>query len=133
MEVLKVINWVLEHTLGISIEKFIEWLGFLFDWDDVKKMHKVIVNVANQTLSFAQAEAVVLEDKVSNFFEHLKEKVQALGPLPEGDQDVKSSHTQFIGQQGASSGAPSMLHSPGGNYANYQTLHGGVMTASWER
>jgi hypothetical protein len=132
MEVLKVINWVLEHTLGISIEKFIEWLGFLFDWDDVKKMHKVIVNVANQTLSFAQAEAVVLEDKVSNFFEHLKEKVQALGPLPEGDQDVKSSHTQFIGQQGASSGAPSMLHSPGGNYANYQTLHGGVMTASWE-
>lgn len=132
MEVLKVINWVLEQTLGISIEKFIQWLGFLFDWDDVKKMHKVIVNVANQTLLFAQAEALVLEEKVADFFEDLKAKVQSIGPLSQGDQDVKSSHTQFIGQQGASSGAPSMLHSPGGNYASYQTLHGGVMTATWE-
>lgn len=131
MEVLKVINWVLEKTLGISIEKFIQWLGFLFNWDDVKQMHKVIVNVANQTLAFAQAEALVLEAKITAFFERLKKQVHRLDALPEGDQEIKSAHTQFIRQNGDSSGAPALIHSPGGNWASYQSLHGGVLTATW--
>ncbi|HEX5405561.1 MAG TPA: hypothetical protein VFX16_25070, partial [Pseudonocardiaceae bacterium] len=51
--VVAAIDWVLEHTLGITLEQIIAWLGFAFNWDDILANHRVVTKLV--TLSFDEA------------------------------------------------------------------------------
>jgi hypothetical protein len=57
------IDWVLEHTLGISLEDLIDWLGFLFSWDDILANHRVLAKIV--TLSFDHVTQQLAESKKS--------------------------------------------------------------------
>jgi len=57
------IDWVLEHTLGISLEDMIDWLGFVFSWDDILANHRVLAKVV--TLSFDHVVQLMAESKKS--------------------------------------------------------------------
>jgi hypothetical protein len=50
------INWVLQNTLGLSLEDLIAWLGYMFNWDDILRNHMVLVHIANLGLDYAVAQ-----------------------------------------------------------------------------
>ncbi|WP_309119287.1 hypothetical protein [Paenibacillus sp.] len=127
-EVFRAISWVLNKTLGIDINKFIDWLGFIFDWDDIKRVHKALVNLANQSMEFGKNELKQFEDKVSSFFEQLKNDLKNLeGPTVPQD-NIFAAKNQYVTEQ--SSDTVSMQqktnNTPGSYWGQYHLMHGGV-------
>jgi hypothetical protein len=41
-----VVNWVLQKTLGLTLDDIIAWLGFIFSWGDIRRNHKAIAKIA---------------------------------------------------------------------------------------
>lgn len=127
----RVIHWVLKKTLGIDLDKFVKWLGFLFDWNDIKTVHKALVNMTNQSLNFGKSQIGQLEKTVNEFFEGLKTGARKLIPITDGDQSVLSLKNEFEGglSTQTNSWMSEILYSPGGNWGQYQLLHSGATEA----
>ena len=132
-EVFKVIDWVLKETLGIDLEKFIKWLGFIFNWDDIKLTHRVLVNLSNQTINYGKAQVAGLETSVTAWFEDLKKKAKALQPHADGDTSVQDQRRQQEKNIPAESADKfsDFFASPGGNWGNYHLHHSGVFDQSY--
>jgi hypothetical protein len=128
--VYRAISWVFDQ-IEVAFEKLIDWLGFLFNWQDIVRTHRVFVNLVNQTFNYSESKIEGLEGPVTKFFESLKARVQSLEPIggDSGATNIKSGTGQVQskvpssaqnGVQYASSGA-------GGNYAHYHVMHSGVL------
>ncbi len=131
-QVLSAISWILKETLGIDLDKWLQWLGLLFNWENIIVTHRVGVNLVNQYFNFVEAKIGDAEHAVSNFFEDLKGKARTLEPVP---TTVASMNIQSLSSS-ASSGLPAggqnslsfLTNSPGGNYSIYHLLYGGICT-----
>ncbi|KAK3808997.1 MAG: hypothetical protein J3R72DRAFT_481024 [Linnemannia gamsii] len=122
--VLKAAGWVLQQVVK-GVEKIIQWVGFLFQWDDILATHNDFVQVVNDVLGCAPAAFEVLEENVEAWFGHLKQSIQSL--------DSKSKHMtqRYDATSAAALGADTgpinkATHSPGANWSFYQVEHGGV-------
>lgn len=131
-KVMRVIGWVLQQ-IAVTFEKLIDWLGFIFDWDDILTAHKIIVNVANKSFEFAEAKLVDAETIVANFFDTMKAQLGDLTPMSNANasatvlsrsQNPAPDFTDSQKQQA------NYFKSPGGNFAKYHLQHSGVMTAT---
>lgn len=129
-QALSALNVILKDLLGIDLEKWLNWLGLLFNWNDIVVTHRVFVNLTNQMVSYVQARLPDVEKAISNTFDQLKVLVSRLEPIT-GDpanMRLKSASTSAI--SGLSSELQEafkfLTNSPGGNYGCYQLLHGGV-------
>ena len=59
------IDWVLQNTLGLSLEDLIAWLGYLFSWDDILRNHTVLVHIMNLGLDYAVGQVLEMKSTVS--------------------------------------------------------------------
>jgi hypothetical protein len=66
------IDWVLEHTLGISLEDLIDWLGFLFSWDDILANHRVLTKFVTLSFDHAVQELAASKKSVDGWFATLR-------------------------------------------------------------
>lgn len=128
---LKLINWAL-HVLAIGLKKLIQWLGFIFDWDDIVETHKVFTNVARQTMKQLEGELPALQRRMDAAFERLLRSIDSIGEHPVLPPDYASlSINQVVAQTTAGSadsqGVNAALYSTGGSFACYQLLHGGIL------
>ncbi|TFK81376.1 hypothetical protein K466DRAFT_569058 [Polyporus arcularius HHB13444] len=122
----KALHWLLQDVLHIPIDKLIEWLGFLFEWDDIKETHNMIVAMANAAIDCAVDKALDFRTVVDGWFDKADDMIKALDTIPpeardrsvsaqESDKEVKGDETY------------AKLHSsPGANWSSYQVKHGGV-------
>jgi hypothetical protein len=62
------IDWVLEHTLGISLEDLIDWLGFLFSWDDILANHRVLTKIVTLSFDHVTQELAASKKSVDDWF-----------------------------------------------------------------
>jgi len=115
--VLKAISWVIKEVLGIDIEKIILWLGFIFAWGDILDTHKMIVQMTNEAISWGADNVASFAGVVDNFFLGIKDTIRGL-TLPTSLKDTKVHQP--------SGGDTSSIHTPGGNWCNYQLEHGGI-------
>ncbi|MGF7048258.1 hypothetical protein J2T13_002765 [Paenibacillus sp. DS2015] len=124
----RVISWVLKKTLGIDLDKLAKWVGFIFDWEDIKRVHRSLVHMANESLAFGESKINQIEGTVNTFFEQLKEAARKLAPIAEGDQTIHSQQRVYQEQQSANK--VKMLNdvhmSPGGNWGQYHLQHSGA-------
>jgi len=74
-QVFAAINWVFKKLFDIDLEQFIEWLGFLFQWDDILTTHRVIRNMVNLTLYKAIDSIDDFKVKSEDFFKNVREKL----------------------------------------------------------
>lgn len=129
-EVYKAISWVF-NKLKVTFEELIQWLGFLFEWDDIVTTHRVFVNLVNQAFDYAEGKLEGLEDVISNFFDKLEAQVKALEPMggADGETNIKSGAAKLQSSVPslAQDGFNFATNSPGGNYGNYHLMHGGVL------
>ncbi|MBC3840535.1 hypothetical protein GXW82_10625 [Streptacidiphilus sp. 4-A2] len=65
-------DWVLRHTLGISLEDVVAWLGYVFDWSDILKNHKVIAHLIDLGLDWTVGEAGRLKDALGGQFDTVR-------------------------------------------------------------
>jgi hypothetical protein len=81
------IEFVFKH-INVFFEKLVAWLGFLFNWDDILRTHRVIKNVLRQYTRKLVDEVDNLEDQVHRGFEELKQNIHSWADLPDSGQTV---------------------------------------------
>lgn len=128
---LKLINWAL-HVLAIGLKKLIQWLGFIFDWDDIVETHKVFTNIARQTMKKLESELPALQKRMDSAFDRILRSVDSIGDHPVLPPEYASASinqvvTQTIAESANSQGVNAALYSTGGSFACYQLLHGGIL------
>jgi hypothetical protein len=64
--------------VGVVFEKIFEWLGFLFDWDDMLRTHQAIAYTVNQFFSFLQGGAAGIQAILDNGIDNLQGQIATL-------------------------------------------------------
>jgi len=64
--------------VGVSFEKIFEWLGFLFDWQDIVLTQQAIVYVLNQFFSFLQGGAPGIQSLLDNGIANVSGQLESL-------------------------------------------------------
>ncbi|KAF9948492.1 hypothetical protein BGZ70_002200, partial [Mortierella alpina] len=122
--VLKAVGWVLKQVVK-DMDKIIQWVGFLFHWDDILAVHSDFVQVVNDILSCAPAAFEVVKENVEAWFGHLKQSIQSLDP--ESKHITQRYDATSAAALGANTGPINKAtQSPGANWSFYQVEHGGV-------
>lgn len=115
----KFVSWVFKKVLALS-EELIEWLGFLFDWDDILQTQETIIRFTNEAITCAVDYLDTAKEEVDEFFGELKQKVQ--NSLGEKFPDTVNDATA----DGAASEA-AMASNPSNsvqvNWSSYQVSH----------
>ena len=66
----------------MDLEKLVDWLGYLFDWADIKATHAVLANLAVQALDYTSSALTGAETAVNNFFDTLEAKFKSVSSVP---------------------------------------------------
>ena len=133
--VVKTISHIAEAVIKVfdfikmGIEKIIEFIGFLFRWDDIVKTKNVFVNLVTQGLIWGSDNLVVLQNSSDKFFDDMKSMVQDLKtkPLPSDLDNSKVGKDAAKRQSDENSDKTHQdeLKSPGTSWGQYQMQHGG--------
>ncbi len=133
-DVLSLISWILQ-AIAVTLETLIKWLGFIFSWGDILNTHRVISKMVNETIGYFGAELDGAADRVRLYFDQLILRVAALPMLQvPGEQNINlfalntSAAAQATPQQLALAAQTS--NSAGSSFANYQLMHGGILTGT---
>jgi hypothetical protein len=131
-----IFNWLLEKTLGLNLNDIKEWLGFIFAWEDILVTHKVMKNVARETLKYGESQIEYLKKEVDRFFDELIKMAENIKPVggERGGANLRAeSRIENVNSKLPENGRKSlefMTKGPGGNFGSYQLLHGGVLKAN---
>ncbi|KAI0699749.1 hypothetical protein C8T65DRAFT_659003 [Cerioporus squamosus] len=122
----KAIHWLLQDVLHIPIDSLIEWLGFLFEWDDIKETHNMIVAMANAAIDCAVDKVYDFRTVVDGWFDKADDMIKALDTIR---PRTATSERQVGGDE-----RYAKLHSsPGANWSSYQLKHGGRFKPALEQ
>lgn len=137
-DLLSVINWICQK-IAVGLETLIQWLGFLFDWDDIVTTHKVLVNLGKQSMLFVRDGVAVIKAKMDAAFARAIAAVESYSPTPPAVKPPAYLSTPVNkAASGAQQGAPAssqqmasfMTTHPAGTFATYQLSSGGALTAA---
>ena len=131
------VNWLLKKTLGIDLDKLIEWLGFVFDWDDIKATKQVFSSVINYTIEFGEKQIKKTEKQVDDFFVSI---IKALKDKDNRKKMIESLQRARVhggllqAGQNQQTEAPDksrkalefVTKSPAGNLSNFALSHSGL-------
>jgi hypothetical protein len=131
-KVMSVIDYVLKK-IALTLEQVIEWIGFLFNWDDILTAHAIIVNAATKVFEYTELQIANADALVTNFFNTLKTEFGNLAPLQGADASAtvlaRSTNPAPTFSPAQTQGA-GYLNSPGGTFAKYHVQHSGLLSAT---
>lgn len=122
----KAIHTVLQDVLHIPIDKIIEWLGFVFEWSDIKETHNMIVAMANAAVGCAIDKVHDLRDTVDKWFEQADNMIQSLDQISPDARDRFLNSTAANTQTENNDKYAKVQNSPGAKWSSYQVQYGGV-------
>ena len=122
----KAIHWLLQDGLHIPIDKLIEWLGFIFDWGDIKETHNMIIAMANAAIDCAVDKVHDFRPVVDGWFDKADEMIAQLDSVPPEYRDRSLSSQESDKQVDGDENYAKLQSSPGANWSSYQVKHGGV-------
>jgi len=130
--VFKALNWILK-LIGAALKKILEWLGHLFGWDEIWRVHKILASMMKSGLDCAADKATkeleswraAVKNEIHGVGERLKKTV-----LP---QSVKAMQPRA--QQATTAKTPAGLASrtPPARFTHYQIQHGGMLKGGTSR
>ena len=124
--VLKAIHWLLQDVLGIPIDKIIEWLGFLFQWDDILETHDIISALVNTGIDCAHSKVQSFATVVNGWFAKGDDMIRSLDSVPDDLLNRKTSRGSVDSSFHADEVSRTVTKTPGSNWSSYQLKHGGV-------
>ncbi|KAF9334328.1 hypothetical protein BG006_002355, partial [Podila minutissima] len=123
--ILKAISWVLQQVVK-DIKKIIQWVGFLFEWEDILSTHNSFVDVVNDILDQAPVGFAKVEENVEGWFDQLNQTLKKY-VNPKDKYMTQSfdptSASQIKAETGLTNAA---INTQGSNWSNYQLEHGGL-------
>ncbi|ETS85623.1 hypothetical protein PFICI_03648 [Pestalotiopsis fici W106-1] len=128
--VVVVVQKVLE-TIVDGVKKVINFITFLFEWDDILDVKNLIVNFTTQGLLWGVDAVALLEENTNTFFEDLKIKVRALKgqklPSELGGQKAGKNPDALQKAKGDrnNSKEEEVFNSPQASYGSYHLSHSG--------
>ncbi len=141
-QVVKALSWVLKELFGIDLMKILEWLGFLFEWDDILVTHEVLVNAANNLIEFGKSEVTLFKDYINTFCDYLLSELKKIQPYSSEIGTTSAQKISDTGQSAARSGDNGngfekvlafFTDSPVGNWGMAQLLQGNILEGSNQR
>lgn len=104
------------NQIKVFFEDLIAWLGFLFEWDDIKRTHKVMKNIIKQYAYRAISSLDSLETSINNAFIALEDNINAWAGVTDPGETIGT-------QQLAGSSVPGG-NSPQSSWALHHTKNG---------
>jgi hypothetical protein len=104
------------NQIKVFFEELIAWLGFLFDWDDIKITHSVIKNILKQFGKQLVTAIDSVETSIDNAFITLENQINSWAGVQDPGETVGT-------RQQTGSSAPG-ISSPQTNWAMYHTNNG---------
>ncbi|KAF9061100.1 hypothetical protein BDP27DRAFT_1489961 [Rhodocollybia butyracea] len=101
------------NKLQVVWEDLVAWLGFIFEWDDIVRTHKVMKNIFRLYAQHAVSQISTLESQVQSAFSQMQNTVSGWAGLPSSGPTIGS-------QTSSSSPQLSGSNSPQTNWALYQ-------------
>jgi hypothetical protein len=120
------VSWVFYH-LGVAREDVIDYLGFVFDWEDTLVTADSMVAFLNAGLDYGNSKLSELEENAKTWISGMKTTViDALQNLPNQvqDQQLDPALHPDITSQGQNQLESSVIF----NWVGYQLQHGGCAT-----
>ena len=107
------------NTIKVKSEELVQWLGFIFSWDDIKRTHKVLHYVMRSKAQSFIDSIDVYEKSMDNLFDDLENKVNDWAGVTDPRQTL-GSHKQAVNAKKSAAGADS----PQSNWAVHHTQSG---------
>ncbi|KAJ7730390.1 hypothetical protein DFH07DRAFT_173794 [Mycena maculata] len=122
----KAIHFVLQDILHIPIDNIIEWLGFIFEWGDIKETHSMIVAMANAAMDCTVDKVQDFRATVNDLFDKADDWLAQLDTIPPDLRDNQLSGKTANDQVAGNEDYSNAQSAPGVNWSSYQLKHGGV-------
>ncbi|MDQ3929465.1 MAG: hypothetical protein M3328_10000, partial [Chloroflexota bacterium] len=103
------------NKIKVSFEDLIKWLGFLFEWSDIVRTHKVLKNILKLYVCRVVDEIDSLEDDIKSAFAGLEQRIDSWAGFN------FTFPTNTIGTSTSSSASTPGLGSPPSNWALHHT------------
>ncbi|KAG8716303.1 hypothetical protein FRC09_015898 [Ceratobasidium sp. 395] len=112
----KAITFVFQQ-IDVSFKKLAQWLGYVFDWSDIKKTQESIVNVVNGVMAKGVTSIEGAEQAVEDTFARLKRVAESYVVDPQVASHTVTSQTPSQGPSEANAAA---------NTSAYHYEHSGI-------
>ncbi|KAL3492290.1 hypothetical protein BJX62DRAFT_250712 [Aspergillus germanicus] len=97
------------HQVVVAYDDIVKYLGFIFNWDDIKRTHLVVKNILRLSVQQVTDSITEIEDDIRNEFATIEDKLGQWASLPDPGQTV--------GQQEATQSNVPSRNSPQANWA----------------
>ncbi|KZO89486.1 hypothetical protein CALVIDRAFT_543523 [Calocera viscosa TUFC12733] len=127
-KVVKAISWMLQK-IEIAWDTMVQWLGYIFDWQDIMNTKNSIKLMVNGLLTFGSNYLKNEAQSLNAYFDQLQSQItQSFTTAPTAtatpaSQNMGDSPSLTSASKTSQSSAPA-------NYGNYQLDHGGAADAS---
>jgi hypothetical protein len=112
------------NKIEVAFEKLVAWLGFIFNWSDIKRTHLVMKNIVKQYANQVVNSIDTLEGDINNAFTNLKQAVNEWGGVTDpgmSNGSLEQNSSQVPGN-----------NTPQSNWAIHHTKNGqGVATSTY--
>lgn len=104
------------NQIEVAFEKLVAWLGFLFDWDDIKLTHSVLKNMIRQFGNKVVSSMDSMETSIENAFINLENEINSFTGVTDPGE--------LIGTRQQAASATPGANSPQSNWAVQHTNNG---------
>ncbi|KFY45419.1 hypothetical protein V495_02986 [Pseudogymnoascus sp. VKM F-4514 (FW-929)] len=113
------------NKIEAAFEKLVRWLGFIFNWGDIKRTHLVMKNIIKQSAYQVVNSLDTLEGDINSAFTKLEQEVSSWEPVSDPGSSNGSLEQQSSQVQGT--------NSPQSNWAVHHTKNGqSVATTTYD-
>lgn len=95
---------VVLKAIEVGLEKLVQWIGFIFSWDDILRTHKALKNIFKQYAYSAAANLTNYRADLKTTFTNVENAVNEWAGLPDVPGTANSSSSS--GQRPAGSSSP---------------------------
>ncbi|KAL3422840.1 Vegetative incompatibility protein HET-E-1-like protein 20 [Phlyctema vagabunda] len=119
------LTWVWDK-IKVGIEKLIEFIGFIFDWDDILKTKDTVSALITAGCDLAARKVGAAASAVDGYFDGILAKIDGI----EAVKDISASSSSGTGNDTSSTKVNDAQHSTSFNWTGERMKNGGMSTSS---
>jgi hypothetical protein len=104
-QVAKAISWLLSQ-IAQTAEKIFQWVGFLFNWSDIKTTKESVTNIANDTIDKGVEKIADMKNGVNGFFQNTQNQLNKHRPNESQLNNDSATANDSTAAKKSSKGAP---------------------------
>ena len=87
------------EMIEVAVEKFVEWVRFLFEWGDIQQTQKVIAKTIRNGIKGLGQDSIKFKNQVDKVIEHAKTAIAKAESTAAINLDHERQHPPLLGRQ----------------------------------